>query len=356
MHWLPVILILPYLFMLLRIYTGLRRIKNFEISSEPDLFVSVVVACRNEQKNLPLLLESLANQDYPAGLYEILVVDDNSSDNTYETAARFSTSCKIIALHNKGTGKKQALRTGIEKSAGELILTTDADCIPTRKWIRTIACFYNVSKPDMIISPVLMNRGSGFQESFGEIEFMSLQGITAGTALLKRPVMCNGANLAFRKDAYFRHSGNLHDEINSGDDIFLLHSLKKEKLSVIRWLESEDAIVRTPSPATFRAIILQRSRWISKWKYYTDWYTIILAIVTFVTILLQIGLIAAVIIDSAFAGPVIAVLLLKSIPDFLILKNVTLRYKKPQLMKWFIPAYLIYPLYVFLVTSGLIRR
>jgi cellulose synthase/poly-beta-1,6-N-acetylglucosamine synthase-like glycosyltransferase len=349
MKWLPVILILPYLIILLKNYRSLLKIKQFIITENPSTFVSVVVACRNEEKNLPRLLNCLAQQDYPANLYEVIVVNDNSADETFKVASEFKSVNPTITLNNKGTGKKAALRTGIEYAGSNLIITTDADCVMGKNWIGTITSFYEKGKPDMIISPVRLEAVNGFFGRLQELEFMSLQGITAGFAMSGKPIMCNGANLAFKREAYFRHTTNLRDEINTGDDIFLLHSLKKEKGSVIKWIESADAAVKTKSSSHLRSFLKQRSRWISKSRYYTDKDTISVAVATFVAVLLQLTLFAALFANAALIPVFTAVFILKSIPDFLILQNTTKRYGKSLLMRWFLPAQLLYPFYVMIV-------
>jgi cellulose synthase/poly-beta-1,6-N-acetylglucosamine synthase-like glycosyltransferase len=309
----------------------------------------VVVACRNEEKSLPSLLNSIALQDYPQDLFEVLIVNDNSSDKTAEVAANFNWSGNIRSLDNKAEGKKQALRTGILAARGDLIITTDADCTAGRKWIRTIAGYYDKYNPDLIICPVQIKADRGFFGKFVELEFMSLQGITAGTAVSDKGTMCNGANLAFTREAYLTHSDDLHDEINSGDDIFLLHSLKREPDSEISWLESPDAMITTESPLTIRSFLKQRSRWLSKGKDYKDCYTIVLGISAILAILLQTVFLLAWIIRPFLIWVLLSVIVLKSIPDLLILLNTTERYGKKELMRWFLPSQLIYPFYVLTV-------
>ena len=195
MQWLPAILIVPYIFILLKIYRSLYTIKPFNTSTDPAIFVSVVVACHNEEERLPQLLKSLAIQNYKQELFEIIIVDDSSTDQTFEVANGYSGIKNIITINNKGTGKKKAIRTGIEASIGKLIITTDADCQMGERWISSIAAFYEQSKSDMIICPVQLESGPGFFNRFQELEFLSLQGITAGSALIGTPTMCNGANL-----------------------------------------------------------------------------------------------------------------------------------------------------------------
>jgi len=203
----------------------------------------------------------------------------------------------------------------------------------------------------MIIAPVQLEEKTGFTGRFMELEFLSLQGITAGTAQGGMAVMCNGANLAFTKEAYNRHSGELHDEILSGEDIFFLHSLKKEQNSKIEWLSSVDAIVNTRQTDSLRSFIKQRARWISKANGYNDLFTILLTIVTFVTILMTVFFLIGGIVNQRFLLLFLVSIILKSIPDFLILLNTTGRYDKRSLMKWFIPSQLVYPFYVLIVAG-----
>lgn len=346
MQWLAAILIVPYIFLLLNIYRSLINIKAYNVTTDPVIFVTVVVACRNEEESLPLLLDCFAIQDYPKESFEVIVVDDNSADKTFKIASEFTGSENVIALKNTGRGKKQAIRTGINASSGNLIITTDADCRMKPSWIKTIASFHEKHKSDMIICPVQIESKPGFFGRFQELEFLSLQGITAGTAVKGNGVMCNGANLSFKKEVYLNSIVNLHDEIASGDDIFLLQSLKKDIMHKILWLESADAVVTTAPSPTILTYIKQRSRWISKSKDYNDGYSTLLEIVTIVTIFLLIFFLIAAFIKPVFIPLFLTLFLLKSVPDFLILKNTSVRYGKRKLLRWFLPAQFVYPLYV----------
>jgi cellulose synthase/poly-beta-1,6-N-acetylglucosamine synthase-like glycosyltransferase len=346
MHWLPAILIIPYIWVLLKTYRSLQKLKSFTSTDEPVISVTVVVACRNEQKLLPNLLEDLSRQDYPDNFFEVIVVDDNSTDRTFDIAEGYTRISNIRVLKNDGRGKKQAIRNGINSSSGKLIITTDADCRMGTRWIKTIAACFCMQRPDMIIGPVRLETGSGFFAKFQELEFLSLQGITAGTASAGNSTMCNGANLSFTKEVYHKHSDNLHPEINSGDDIFLLHSIKKQEGSKIVWLESTDAMVIAATSPTLRSFIKQRKRWISKGGAFEDRFTIFLGIVTFVTISLMFSVLIASLINHIFINVLLALFLIKSIPDFLILYNTAGRYGRKKLISWFLPVQIAYPFYV----------
>lgn len=349
MIWLPIILILPYIIFLLNYYIKLSRSEPFKKTVVPAVFVSVIVSCRNEERSISSLLHSLSLQNYPPELFEIIVVNDNSTDKTFEIAANHTGIQKIRVVNNQYNGKKSAIRTGISISKGELIITTDADCQMGDNWISVIAAFYQQNNPDMIICPVKLERESGFFRSFQELEFLSLQGVTAGSALTGKPIMCNGANLAFPKEMYLRHSNNIHDEIRSGDDIFLLHSLKSERNSKICWIESPEAIVTTEASDTIGSFLQQRKRWISKGTSYTDRDTIIAGISTFLIVILQLGYLIGGLFNPTLLWGFILIFFLKSIPDFLIIRNTSERYGKRDIMRWFLPSQIIYPFYVMLV-------
>ena len=346
MEWFFLIILIPYLYHIFRIWKALSGIEPFRSGKESCLFISVIIACHNEEENLPRLLTDLSEQEYNQDMFEVIVVDDNSTDTTAETARSFKEIKNLRIIRNRGKGKKQAIRTGVEASAGSFEVTTDADCRVGMKWLKTISSFAEEKHPVMTINPVIINAGRGFFNRFQELEFLSLQGITAGTAALGNPVMCNGANLGISKEAWLRNAGRLHDELVSGDDVFLLHSLKSEKGPGIMWLESANAEAATRGSDNLISFLRQRGRWISKAGYYSDHYTRLLGIVTFVTISAQILLFMWGFINPGFFKVFAVFTLIKSIPDFLILHKTAGRYGKGGLLRWFIPSQLVYPLYV----------
>lgn len=354
MQWLLLIILIPYVYLITKIYLNLKSITPFHAKRDPELFVSVIVACRNEEKSLPLLLSDIAGQSYNPDLFELIIVNDNSSDSTFDVASGFSRIRHIKVLNNNGKGKKKAIRTGVEASAGSKIITTDADCRIGENWLKTIVSFQAEYKPEMIICPVKLEGRKGFFHRFQELEFLSLQGITAGTSAGENPVMCNGANLAFQKETYLENAGYLHHELASGDDVFLLHSIKNYPDKRIMWLESAEATAVTGTSRNIFSFLHQRARWISKAGAYRDKFTKLLAIVTFVTIAVQFLLFWAGLFSSGFLWLFIVYFILKSLPDFLVLSNVAGRYDEKSLLRWFLPSQLVYPFYVIVIVSCLL--
>lgn len=348
MHIFVLALLLPYVLVLFCIYRNLRKIKPFKPSGNSQVFITVVVACRNEEKRIKRLLQALQSQEYPEDLYEVIIVNDNSIDKTVSIALSFSGIKNLRIIDSDGKGKKNALLTGIRAAEGEIILTTDADCMPGNEWVSTMVAFFSDRMPDMIIGAVTLNAKSGFFGRFQELEFLSLQGITAGTAVAGRPTICNGANLAFTKDEYLRNIDNLRFDIPTGDDVFLLHSMKKRAKNIL-WIESSNTIVGTEASPDVKSFLRQRKRWASKGTAYRDTDSIVLGIVTFVTITTMIVLFILSLISIKYVSAFIMCLIIKSIPDFLILHNTTKRYGRTTLLKWFLPSQIVYPVYVLIV-------
>jgi poly-beta-1,6-N-acetyl-D-glucosamine synthase len=335
--------------MLIKIWNGLKQILPYNPLITPGINISIIIPCRNENENILSLLKDLSHQLYPPENFEVIIVDDNSTDMTFESAIAFKAITKMVVLKTTGQGKKQSLRTGINASKGDLIITTDADCRVGRKWIKTIASFYSEYSPQLIICPVVLSGIDGVLGKIQELEFLSLQGVTAGTLAIGNPAMCSGANLAFTSKSYNNQKDNLHDEIESGDDMFLLTSLKKENGSKILWIESNDVCVATSGSGNIRSFFRQRSRWFSKWKYYRDSYILTLSIVTLITNLLITGTLIAGVFQVKYLALSSVLLLIKSVPDYLILSNTAKRYSKEYLLKYFVPAHLLYPFYVVLI-------
>ncbi len=356
MQWLIAIFIIPYLIVLLKIYGSMKRASSFKSFPTPFFKISVIIPCRNEGKNLPYILGDLSFQDYPPDFFEVIVVDDNSTDGTLSSVLSEKRIRNLIVVKNTGAGKKDALRCGIDVATSGLIITTDADCRMGKKWISTIACFYNRGRQDLIIGPVKLSSRAGFLGRFQELEFMALQGVTYGTATAGQATMCNGANLAFPRSTYYDNAGNLHPEIQSGDDIFLLHSIKKGKRAVIEWLGSDEAVVETAQASLLKDLLRQRRRWLAKSRVYTDIHTVILGLVVFIPVALILFTLAASFFNSRFIPVAFFLYLLKSVPDYLILKETTDKYRSPELMKWFIPAELVYPFYVAIVAIMSVRK
>lgn len=255
-----------------------NSMKPFKNRGQANTFVSIVIPARNEEKNIGSCLESLMNQGYSNDLYEVIVVDDFSTDETDARVQAFrDKNIHLISLQ-KATGgikinsyKKKAIETAIGNAKGELIITTDADCIAPLTWLQTLVSFYEEHKPVFIAAPVAFYGEDNFLKIFQSLDFMALQGITGASIHKKFHNMCNGANLAYKKKAFDEVGGFTGiDSIASGDDMLLMHKIAVKYPGRILFLKSRDAIILTKPAASFKEFFNQRIRWASKSAKYAD--------------------------------------------------------------------------------------
>lgn len=245
------------------------------MSARKPPFLSVVVAFKNEAHNLPILVNSLIAQTYPPHLFEVILVDDHSTD---DTAARTNLPPNFRVINSQGIGKKEAIKSGITVAVGETIVTTDADCHAEDNWLTAISEQLQHSEASMLIGPVTMKSDGRLIQDIQQLDFYALQISGAAAAIINRPVFCSGANLVFNRSKYLKYHYLMQgSHLASGDDVFLLHLLKQkgQKISFIR---DNRAIVTTAPEPSFVKFIKQRMRWGGKSKAYDDLDTILLAL------------------------------------------------------------------------------
>lgn len=268
-----VLLILYYWKSWLQIKGFKLQITNYKLQTR----ASVIIPARNEEENIAKCLDSICSQSYPKELFEVLVIDDHSSDNTAEIVRMYeSRNVKLISLEDfvqddLNSYKKKAIEIAIAQSTGELIVCTDADCIAGPNWLHTIAAFYEEYQPQFIAAPVSINGSNRFIEIFQSLDFMTLQGITGASVYKKIHSMCNGANLAYAKKAFAAVGGFTGiDNIASGDDMLLMHKIYTQWPDKVMFLKSKEAIVQTTPVHSISEFLNQRIRWASKADKYED--------------------------------------------------------------------------------------
>lgn len=259
-----------------------NRLQTFHLpDTKPSTFISVIVAARNEELNLPALMESLNNQQYPKLQYEVIIVDDHSTDNTAAVLQSFTSpdrNLKVLSLANyideresTRSYKKKAIEVGVRNSKGSLIVTTDADCRFGEHWLENIAAFYESTQAKFIAAPVKIISRPTLLGIFQSLDFITLQGITGASVSRRFHSMCNGANLAYEKKAFEEVNGfEGIDNIPSGDDMLLMHKIYKKYPDKVFYLKAKEAIVSTEPAASWKAFFHQRIRWASKADSYDD--------------------------------------------------------------------------------------
>ncbi len=300
--------------------------------------VSVLIPFKNEKDNLPALINALKAQDYSADKVEYFFINDASTDGGEDLLSAFTV------LSNAGQGKKAALKTALQAAAGELIITLDADCLVGEKWLSSIVAFYEEERADLITCPVNIAPVKTIWEKLQAIEFQSLAASTGGAALGGQAIMCNGANLAFKKSLTEGDADFFNEKYASGDDMFLLEHAKRSKAKVA-YLKCRDSIATT-APETWQAFWRQRSRWTSKSAGYRDVAIILCGLIVLSA---NLSLLALPFISGFY---LLVALGLKMLVDFLLL-NVSSAFFKTSDFLWL--YFLILPFYPFYVLYAVLR-
>ena len=260
-----------YLAFILFIISGLFKHNTLPVTSLEKLpNISIVIAARNEEINLPDLLQDLIKQEYSIEKLEIIIVDDRSTDSTtsiLQTAASnyaFIKNIRIDTPSNKMTPKKYALTKGIEAATGEIIITTDADCRVGKLWASSMAYSVLTNNCITIGYSEIINNNTLF-ELYQKIDFLSIIVANAGAAGWKKFWSGTGQNLAYYKDDFFAIGG--FDSVKhkvSGDDMYLVQSISKIKGGYLHI--DPNSFVKTRAVNSIQEFLNQRIRWASNSK------------------------------------------------------------------------------------------
>lgn len=361
-----------YLALLFVYLVSWEKIKEFNASAaENKTFLSVIVAARNEEKNIRQCLDHLSQQTYPLRLFEIIVVNDFSDDGTQQVVESFFKSNKeiqmrVINLHEIILGrqgsKKEAITKAVKVAKGELVITTDADCTMNKNWMKTIADYYEKHSPYLISAPVVFSdriisfpfprswRGSLFNK-IQSLEFISLIGSGAAAIQSGFPLMCNASNLAFKKNIYFEAGrDDVNNEPQSGDDTFLMFAIHKKFPGKISFLKSKDAIITTHSQPSLNEFFNQRKRWISKVKNYSGYYVKGIGLLVFLFNLTILFTGIASLFYKTFFTVFLIQVCTKLIIDFGFLFQITGFFKKRKLLLLFFPVQVLHIFYIVIIS------
>jgi len=209
------------------IMMGLGLLKHHISDNDNRFSFSIVIACRDEEKNLSDLFKALNRLDYFEGLWEIVLVDDNSKDNSLLLLKKYASKhkhVKVISLKEMNLfGKREALNQGISNAVNDVILLTDADCQPPSDWISTTSKYISEDTAMVVgYSPEITNSG------FRRFTQLMSAGIYCSTIGLGMPFSCSGRNLAFMKETFNNLGGySGFEKYQSGDDKLLLNRFRK---------------------------------------------------------------------------------------------------------------------------------
>lgn len=326
--------------------------------------VTIIIPARNEEENIVQCLQSIFNQSYLKLSYEVIVVDDHSTDNTVNVVKSFAAENKweglqVLELKNipNKRYKKAAITEAIKLAKGEIIVTTDADCIIGEDWLAEIVNFFNHNEAMLVSGTVIFDWDSSKQNSLAnfflriqQLEFAGLVGIGGAALQLGYPNMCNGANLAYKKEVFEEvggYSGN--EDIVSGDDMFLMHKVYQRYPEQVFFLKQQESIAKTPPAFSLKEFLAQRIRWVSKSTSYSDKkITAVLAMAYFFNLSIAANFIVA-IWDTAFLWVAIIQLVAKILVEWWFYAAVLKFFNKTQLLMWLMPAQPFHILYVLII-------
>lgn len=344
-----------FIFLILLLLGWQEAISHHGKGVVKDELVSVVVAVRNEEKTLPDLINTLSRQTYPSTRVEIILVDDHSTDQSLSIVSnlqRTYPSLTITLIKSTGIGKKRALTEGIRLANGEIILTTDADCLLPPAWILGMVKSFR-SNTNMVVGMVKIKSDDTFFDSLQFLEFASVMG--SGISLLGWgiPLMCNGASLAFRKRAFdtvHGYEGNFH--ISSGDDEFLLRKIEREFPGTIEVISEPDCVVRTHPMKTMTEFFQQRIRWAGKWKANDSQLARILALFIFMVQLSWLTMLVA--LATSLRVELTILVIIKMLLEGLFLWRISKYLHEHLHVPAFLALQVLYPVYVIYI--GLVSQ
>lgn len=347
-----IIVLLLYLAQMGVLLYGFSRIRD-SASANNTPFVSVVVAARNEETHLPACLESLRDQTYPQDKYEVIIANDGSTDGTASICQRFANTHPnftsfCTAEDPKLPGKPNALAQAIERSKGEIVIITDADCRVPRTWIEFTAKRYT---PDVgLVGGITLQDSDTRFHGMQSLDWAYILGVASASAALGRPLGSIGNNLSFRRTAYDDVGGYRNLKFSVTEDYSLVQAIiGSKKWNYLYPIDDRVLVESKPCP-TLRSVIQQKHRWGKGGLDMKFW--------GFVIMVIGFSMHAELLWHFAWSGiaSTASVLLIKMIADYVFLNRVLVRLKKTDQLKYFYWFELYYVLYVlalpFLVFFG----
>lgn len=329
--------------------------QNLDKTLKPTEAFTVVISVRNEEDNIENCLNSILKQNYPKDLYEIIVVNDFSTDSTLKKISPFENRIKLIKLSEhlpkeraNFPNKKTAITMAVNMAKNPLILCADGDCEYGENWILSIEQFYKKYKKDFIAAPVDYIFDNTWLFNFLEMDLAAMMGVTAGSIGQKKPVMASGANMMFTKAIFKEVNGyEGNEEIPSGDDVFLMQKVFMNNEKAVGFVKNTEAIAFTIAPHTFSEFLNQRIRWTSKSTNMIDIKVKVVLVFNYLFYLaLFLNFFVLPFFNIAFLVFGVVMMAFKLIIDTLFFTNILAFFNKSKLLKWMFPIEILHIIYV----------
>ena len=262
------IIIAVYFSLHLILYFGLKRSDGIKQNSSDRLpFISVIVAARNEERNIEVCINSLKYIVYPKEKYEIILVNDKSSDSTKnimhqctEYRNEFIILDTIDAPDSTLTGKVKALSYGISKSKGELIMMTDADCTVDKNWLKESAKYYH-NNLGLLCGFTMIDYSHGLFSKLQSLDWIYLQSLASASSGIYANLSCIGNNLSVSDAAYGSIGGYDNLKFSVTEDLALLRKIKSERKYKILYPVNPRCLVKSLPCTDFKELYRQKKRW-----------------------------------------------------------------------------------------------
>lgn len=258
-----------------KLWKNIPEIEGIISSKKSTSFISILIPFRNEANSLPRLIKSLNQLEVSGIELEVIFINDHSADSSCDILNLCKLPFSVLHLEDK-KGKKAAIESGLEKSRGDIIFQTDADCVLPQQWVPSMLQSFDHPLINFVSGPVIYFEPKNFWQKIVALDFSSLIAIGAAHINWQKPLMCNGANMAYRRSLVA--NVNIHLDKASGDDVFLLQSAFNLQQNSIRFCKNKQAIVKTEGPKSLSFFWNQRLRWASKNSDYDSRFNTVLMI------------------------------------------------------------------------------
>jgi len=357
-------LIVLLLYISLILYYRFHWVKTGEDIIQPtinNVFISVIIVGRNEEKYLTNCIKSILSNSYPISSYEIIYIDDFSTDNSLKLLNEFNNNNfnyykleDFIGTKKINNHKKKAIEFAISKAKGDIILQTDADTFVKKNWLLSHANKYVDKNINFVTGPVFVKSNNTSLQQFQKYDFIATMGVTCAGINSKLHYMANGANMSFRKNVF----STFDSDYASGDDMFLVQKIAEKYPGSVSFLKNRGAVVHTYPEKTISDFISQRLRWATKTKgYETVSLKLVVSVVFLTNLVVLINIIMIPFYNWYHLYFVLFLVFFKLLTDIIFIRSVSSFFKEKIQYQYLILSLLRYPIYiVFIGVLSLVKN
>ncbi len=351
--FIAVIVSFGYVWLIHHITLGWNETQNIQVGKgyAADIAISVIIAARNEESYIQNCIESIINNNFPVENFEIIIVDDHSTDKTFEIINRsIYKNVRVFNLPENLHGKKAAITFGVSMSRFPYILCTDADGVVSKDWLSLHSSKFK--QDDIVVNTavVLPETDGSVLTHFQFLDFVASMAITANGIFRKSYFLANGANISFKKTAFNDvkgYEGNEH--FASGDDVFLINKMATSAIGKIGFIKSSDGVVTTKSETSWSSLVQQRKRWATKsLKMGDNQIAKIQAFIFIYCMMILLFIFVGIFYSGCLLTAGLAALMIKMVTDYFFLNSLCRFFDKNRVMKSFLPCFFLYFIHIFL--------